>query len=222
MTKPNPKTWSFPAAAIAFLKELRANNNREWFQQNKTAYDKNIKQPAGAFCDLMIDGLERLTGRPHAAKVFRIHRDVRFSKDKTPYNAHLHISFVPKDADASSPSWMFGVDPDQCSIGGGTFGFDKPTLEAYRTRVAGEDGIKLNKLLRRLERGGVRVSEPELKRVPRGFEDQVAAHELLRRKGLTAWIEYRDAGIVTKAGITSSCLNDLKRLRPLFDWLGSV
>lgn len=222
MTKPNPKNWSFPEATITFLQELRANNNREWFQQNRTAYDENIKQPASTFCDLMTDDLERLTGRSHTAKIFRIHRDVRFSADKTPYNTHLHISFTPETDKSAVPSWMFGVDPGKCSIGVGTFAFDKSTLESYRTRVAGNDGAKLKKLLARLERGGVRVSEPELKRVPRGYDDQLPAKDLLRRKGLTGWIEYGDATMVTKAGITSSCLDDFKQLRPLFDWLVAV
>ena len=114
---------------------------------------------------------------------------------------------------------MFGFDPDKCSVGVGLFAFDKPALEAYRQRVCGEDGAKLKRLLARLSGKGIRLSEPELKRIPRGFDDQSGAHDLLRHKGLTGWIEYQDPTVVTKAGIVSSCLSDFKRLQPLFNWL---
>ncbi len=82
---------SFPTGTVLFLKGLRANNRRDWFNENKAAYEQDLEAPARAFCEVMRERLEALTGLSHDAKVYRIHRDLRFSKDKTPYNAHLHI-----------------------------------------------------------------------------------------------------------------------------------
>ena len=93
-----PSDWCFPGEAVQFLQDLKNNNTRDWFTQNKSTYEQVIKQPAQAYCELMCAELTSLTSMPHQSKIFRVHRDVRFSKDKTPYNAHLHISFFPDDA----------------------------------------------------------------------------------------------------------------------------
>ncbi len=82
-----------------FFLELKANNTREWFQDRKDFYTAEIKKPAELLADLLAEDLNRLTGVPHKPKLFRIHRDVRFSKDKTPYNAHLHFQWNRPDRD---------------------------------------------------------------------------------------------------------------------------
>ena len=69
----------FSHEAVQFLRDLKANNNREWFAEHKQVYETEIKKPAGAFCAEMRDELERMSGMEHSSKIFRIHRDVRFS-----------------------------------------------------------------------------------------------------------------------------------------------
>lgn len=87
---PDPSPY-FTTETLEFLEQLKHNNNRDWFQQNKSVYDTSVKNPAKAFAIAMEGELERLCGEPHKAKIFRINRDIRFSKDKTPYNSHIHI-----------------------------------------------------------------------------------------------------------------------------------
>ena len=159
----------FPKEAVKFLSDLKANNTRDWFTANKATYEAAIKGPAAEFCEAMSRKLEKLTGTPCKSKVFRIHRDLRFSKDKTPYNAHLHISFTPETDQASPPCWFFGLEPKRIVLGTGTFGFDKQALEAYRERIDGLDGRKLAKLFEKLAGQGARTGEPDLKRVPSGY-----------------------------------------------------
>ncbi|HUS53187.1 MAG TPA: DUF2461 domain-containing protein, partial [Thermohalobaculum sp.] len=160
-TNPSPGPWGFPVETVAFLRDLKANNDREWFARHKSVHESAVQGPAKAFCAQVTDALHGLTGMAHGWKIFRIHRDVRFSKDKTPYNAHLHVSFIPAQSRGLAPVWHFGLDPDEMALGVGAFGFDKPGLERYRARVVGSDGDDLRALLGGLVRGGMRLSEPE-------------------------------------------------------------
>lgn len=214
-----PAGWHFPPETFTFLSDLKANNTKAWFAGNKTAYEKAIKHPAKAFCTHMEGALQALTGRAHNSKIFRIHRDLRFSKDKTPYNTHLHISFFPEAAATQPPAWHFGLEPGKLGLGTGIFAFEKAGLALYRDRVAGPDGDDLSKLLAGLDRDGIRFNEPELKRGPPGFDPDHANSDLLRRKGLTAWLEVADPGTAVAPGIVTECAVTFKRLKPVFDWL---
>lgn len=208
--------WHFPDDTVAFLLDLKANNDREWFAQNKNRYEQAVKQPAKAFCAQMEAELQALTGLAHGSKVYRIHRDLRFSKDKTPYNPHLHISFHAKGAPAA---WFFGLEPEQLVLGVGTFAFDKPALESYRNRVAGPEGTRLAALLESLSGEGLRIGEPELKRVPAGYAPDHASAALLRRKGLSAWTDLDDPDTAAGPNLIDSCVAGFGRVKPLFDWL---
>ncbi len=208
----------FPAETLEFLEALKANNTRDWFQANKPVYERAVKQPAEAFSAEMAGQLEDLTGIVHKPKVFRIYRDVRFSKDKTPYNAHVRISFSPV-ADANAPpAWFFGFEPGHCALGTGVFAFEKQALERFRDRVAAEDGAALEKILGALEKKGIRLSEPDLKRVPSGWPQDHARAHLLRHKGLAAWIDHDEKAAIGP-DLVKSCKADFRRLKPLFDWL---
>ena len=209
----------FPKEAVKFLSDLKANNTRDWFTANKATYEAAIKRPAAEFCDAMSARLEKMTGTRCKPKVFRINRDLRFSKDKTPYNAHLHISFIPETGQPSPPCWFFGLEPKRIVFGAGNFGFDKQALETYREKVDGPDGKKLAKLLERLEAKDARTGEPELKRVPSGYAQDHPLADLLRRKGLSAWIDMKDTKAASCPEFTSECQATFKTLKPLYDWL---
>ena len=78
----------FPADAGEFVGDIKANTKRDWFAENKSRYERALKQPAEAFSVAMAAALERATGVAVRPKIFRIYRDVRFSKAKSPYKAH--------------------------------------------------------------------------------------------------------------------------------------
>ncbi len=209
----------FSKDAIAFLGDLRANNDRAWFNDYKNVYERQIKTPAKAFATAMASSLKALTGKPHGHKIFRLHRDVRFSKDKTPYNTHLHIAFMPEPTKISSPSWFFGLDPDKLTLGTGIFAFDKGGLDGFRKRVLGSDGTRLTTLMQDLERQGIRLGKPDLKRIPSGYPKDHPAADLLRYKGFSAWIDHADPMIATDPVMTGICRDAFARLKPVFDWL---
>ena len=205
----------FPEEGVTFLRGLRANNNKAWFAENTAVYERAIKRPAEAFCRAAVVRLTALTGADHGVKVYRLHRDLRFSKDPTPYNAHLHISFTRDDG----PAWLFGLEPDRAVLGVGAMAFEKPALDAFRQRVDGPDGAALLTALDRLRRVGVRITEPELKRVPRGFDPEHTHADLLRRKGLSAWKDFDDPIVATRPDWLDTCLSGFEQLRPVYDWL---
>lgn len=211
--------WFFPEETLRFLGDLRRNNDRGWFAARKTVFERAVKQPSEMFRDLMVDELARARGQTHTAKIFRIHRDVRFAKDKTPYNTHIHISFFAEPSHGLEPAWFFGLDPDSLSLGVGNFAFDKGGLRGFRDRVGGDDGKDLTILLSRLVGDGARVGEPELKRVPTGFDPDHPRADLLRRKGLSAWIDLAGPGVATEPGFIAECSRVFARFRPLAEWM---
>ncbi len=214
--------WCFPEETVGFLTDLKANNNRDWFTKNKAVFERSVKRPAEAYGDQMREELKSLTGKAHGAKVFRIYRDVRFSKDKTPYNSHLHISFQPTEGSRASPAWFFALEPGKLIFGAGAFAFDKPVLERYRQAIAAGGDTALARLLQELGARNHRLSEPELKRVPRGLDRDHAHADLLRRKGLTAWAETGDTSKASRPGLVAHSVSAYQQLRPLFDWLSKL
>ena len=211
----------FSKQALNFLKELDGNNNREWFAEHKKTYETEIKSPAGIYCDLMAEELEKLTGHAHRSKLFRIHRDVRFSKDKTPYNTHVHIAFTPQLPLQSPPMWFFGLDIDKLALGCGVFGFEKPELDRFRHRVMGEEGVEIEKTLKALEKKGMRLTEPHLKRVPNDCPKDHPRADLLRYKGMAVWRDFEDATWVTEPKMVATCVREFKRMQPMFDLLAA-
>lgn len=209
----------FTTRTISFMKQLKANNDRDWFKEHKKTYEADYKLPALAFADAVTEQLRSLTDLSHTSKLFRIHRDVRFSKDKTPYNTHLHVSFTPEHAMANPPCWFFGLDTEKLTLGCGIFGFDAAQLQAFRDRIDGSEGSEIDIVLHRLTKKGARISEPELKRVPSGYAKDHPRQELLRRKGLAVWSDIGDETAALDDNLIATCRAEFKRLKPVFDLL---
>ena len=177
----------FTANALTFLNDLSRNNTRDWFADNKATYDAEIKQPAKAFGAVIAAGLEQQTGERFTAKLFRINRDLRFSKDKTPYHTHLHMLWTLDTPGRQSPGFFFGISPDNVSLGGGVMGFDKPVLTDWRQAVDGAFADRLKARMDHAAAHGFHPRDPELKRVPAPYDKDHPHGDLLRRKGLVLW-----------------------------------
>ncbi|WP_404402521.1 DUF2461 domain-containing protein [Pelagibacterium halotolerans] len=203
----------------AFLADLKANNNREWFEANKERYRTALKEPAEHFAQAMALALEAATGMPQTPRIFRIYRDVRFSKDKTPYNAHLHIGFRPSPSSPDMPAWMLGLEPDRLVVGTGLFAFSPDGLTRWREAVSGPEGNDLASVLSALIKDGIRINDPELKRVPAPYPADHPNADLLRRKSLAVWIDCRDPALAYGETGPDACTRELLRLKPVFDWL---
>jgi len=172
-----------------FYTRLSANNTKAWWQDNKDEFDTTLKAPAKALMADVSARLSTLYDAPFKTKMFRPNRDVRFSKDKTPYQTHLHLAWSLSDAQAG-PGWFFGVSPDYIRIGWGWMEFSSSQVGTWR------DAVTLTKIPALLDATGAQLSKPELKRVPPGFDKDHAQADHLRRKSLALWVDATPTGIV--------------------------
>lgn len=207
--------------ALAFFKELEANNSKAWFDPQKARYKDEIATPAGFFADLVAEDIARITGKAHSPKVFRIYRDVRFSKDKTPLNTHLHIMWKRPGDDPLAPAWFWGLSPRYFIMGMGIMGLQGESLARYRAFIDSEGSAVETACTGAEEAIGAELSDwgPEpLKRVPRPYASDHPQAALLKRKALAVHAplpdDWRATGLV-KA--TEGRIEGLMPLWKLFD-----
>src|SRR5215831_17653281 len=119
------KQASFGPGLFSFLSDLRANNSREWFAANKERYEEELLEPALVFINAFAPRLEKISphfradARASGGSLFRIYRDTRFSKDKSPYKTNLGIHFRHERAkDAHAPGYYLHIGPGEVYAGG--------------------------------------------------------------------------------------------------------
>jgi uncharacterized protein (TIGR02453 family) len=207
----------------AFLRDLRANNDRAWFNANKARYEAAYKAPAEAFVAELRPRLEALAGVPLGGKTFRIHRDVRFSKDKSPYSTHLHIGLQHQRAGGEPRrrgGFYVGIDPETLTLGVGAFDFGPADLDRYRKAVADDAwGAELADLLASLE---ARQYEPDLKRTPAPYPADHPRAELLKREGLNVWRDLDDPALVASPDLVDAVVAQFEALDAVNVWLTDV
>lgn len=207
---------SLIADARSFYTQLNANNTRDWWQGHKSTYDDTLKGPALTLLDELARPLGDLAGEPVKSKLFRPHRDVRFSKDKTPYNTHLHMMWQVESDAPQNPVFFFGIGLDYVTCGVGMMGFDKPVLANWR-KMVDLDARRIMGLVSGLEADGFRFREPELKRVPAPHDQDHPAGRLLRMKGCVASRE-----LAGKAALPDQIMNTFRAGWPLNALLISI
>ena len=163
-----------------FLSDLAANNTREWFKAHKADYDATLKRPAERLLTELAPVLAGQSGQPIRTKLFRPHRDLRFSTDKTPYHTHLHMAWSAPDG----RGWYLGLSTSYATAGAGIMQFDADQLDRYRAAVDDEAGAELQTVL---SQGQWRLDPPTLKRVPVPYDADHPHGEFLKRKGLVVW-----------------------------------
>ncbi|KUF11265.1 TIGR02453 family protein [Pseudoponticoccus marisrubri] len=199
--------------ARAFLEALSQNNTRAWFNAHKARYDSQLKRPGERLLADMAPWIEAETGEAPRTKLFRPHRDVRFSEDKTPYHTHLHLLWSLPDG----RGWFFGLAPDYATAGMGIMSFDRRQVEAWRAAVDGAPGEALAEML---DASDWRVDPPALKRVPPPYPADHPREHLLRYKGFVAWQDDLDAAL--QEDPRRALERAFDRLSPLARWLAQM
>ena len=178
---------------FGFLRDLARNNDRTWFARNKDRYEVEVRGPALRFVADFAPHLGRISPhfradpRPAGGALFRIHRDVRFSKDKRPYKTHVGIRFPHKAGkDVHAPGFYLHLEPDHVFIGCGVWHPDGSTLSRIRTSIVARPDrwrrIREGKRFwRRFHLGG-----DSLQRAPRGIDAEHPLIEDLKRKDYIA------------------------------------
>ena len=188
MASRQSKFPGFPPEGIAFLRSLKKNNDREWFTPRKATFEEKVKTPmielVSAIHGEMLRFAPDYVGEP-AKCVYRIYRDTRFSRDKTPYKTYVSALMLRRNFDkyAGSAAIYFAVSPENIEVAGGVYTPDRDVLLAVRQHIAGHhkefratfETAKIRKLFGEL--WGESVS-----RVPKGFDADHPAADLIRRK----------------------------------------
>jgi uncharacterized protein (TIGR02453 family) len=183
----------FTPKLFGFLKDLAENNDREWFKANQDAYEQHVRQPALDFITDFAKPLGKVSehfvadSRTVGGSLFRIQRDTRFSKDKTPYKLNTGMQFRHRAAkDAHAPGFYVHLEPGECFVGVGLW---RPeTKVAYTIRHAIADDPARWKRASRGKRftEALTIGGDSLKRPPRGFEEDHPLIDDLKRKDFIA------------------------------------
>lgn len=219
----------FPEESICFLRDLEQNNNRDWFEANRDRYERYYLDPASRFVTTLGAELQRLSPGIHydsrangQGSIMRIHRDTRFSKDKSPYNVSLRLLFWEGSGKKlECPAFFLRVAPEGINLYAGMYLFPKPFLEAFRASVLDETtGNELAGIVSALNASApYRVDGERYKRVPQGYEADHPRAELLKYKGLHAEAVDLDPGMIHAAEFASTCLEHCQKMLPLHSWL---
>jgi uncharacterized protein (TIGR02453 family) len=201
-----PTPASFDPELFAFLRNLRLNNTREWFQANKERYEEHVKHPALQFISDFGPRLRKTSDhytadpRPVGGSLFRIYRDVRFSKDKSPYKTAVGIQFRHKQCkDVHTPGFYLHLEPDACFVGLGIWHPDGPSLARIRTSIA-EDPTQWRRTIHgRKFQDQFELGGESLKRAPKGYDPEHPLIEDLKRKDFIASTQITE-GVVTSRG----------------------
>jgi uncharacterized protein (TIGR02453 family) len=180
----------FPSEGLQFLRSLKRNNNRDWFNRRKTTYEAAVKQPMLNLIEALAEDFARLAPEMQAGKgsLYRIYRDTRFSKDKSPYKTHASASFTSAGLERHQGAGLyFHISPEEVLIGGGLYMPVPEDLHAVRTHVA-ENPEDFTAIVRgrRFRKIFGEVTGESLSRVPRGFPSDHPAAEYLKLKQFLA------------------------------------
>jgi len=213
----------FSDEMVKFLRGLKRNNRREWFQPRKHLFDQHVKEPMlqlveGLNAELAKFAPDYVTDPKKA--VFRIYRDTRFSHDKTPYKNHIAASFSRRGSEhVSGGLFYFSVSNEEVEVAGGVYHPMPETLLLVRNYIAEHHeemtrilaDKKTRKLLGDL-RGG------ELTRAPKGFDPEHPAIHLIKKKD---WIldVTLDAGLATTPKLHREIADRFRAMAPLIDFL---
>lgn len=185
----------FPQETLGFFRELKQNNNREWFLAHKEIYEQKAKSPMILFIEALKTESKRFAPEIlfDAKCIYRIYRDVRFSRDKSPYKTHIAAAFDPKQMQKRPCAGLyFHLEPDQVLIGGGIYMPGSAELLAIRRHIQ-KHYKKLQAIVREPEFKKLfeRLKGKQLSRVPKGFRADHPAAGLLRYKQFLAYITLR-------------------------------
>ncbi len=219
----------FSKETLAFLGDLEKNNAKDWFDANRHRYEASWKFAAFDFISDIAADMARLTPPLKAearlnGSLRRINRDVRFSKDKSPYNARLHMIFWAGAHPNRSPGMHIVLQPDGVGYGAGLFGIDPKALSYIRNRILNNsDGDALLSAIESAASVGCTMGEPELARLPKGYDATGARANLLRRKSFVArtYSDPAPKDVILGDDARKWVLQTTKALMPLIRWLNA-
>jgi uncharacterized protein (TIGR02453 family) len=222
----------FNKRTLTFFRQLARHNDKPWFEAHRDEYENDVRAPMRELIeelDVRFAQLAPEIGGDRKRSMFRINRDIRFSKDKSPYKTNAACWFyhrnasrtVGAEAEEGSAGFYFHLQPGKSGLGAGLWMPPRSQLNKLRAAIA-DDPDAFEEMVSSIPRrfGGL-GDEAVLKRMPRGFAEDHPAAKWLRYQSFTTGRGLTDAQ-VTKTSLATLLANEYKALLPLVRWLNGA
>lgn len=214
------------ASTLKFLKDLKKNNAKEWMDDNRSSYEF-AKQDYLEFTQALLNGISKFDAAIEESNlqpkncINRLNRDIRFSKDKTPYKTNFFTMVSKNGKKSNDAAYYFQLEPGQSFAGGGVYMPMPPELYKFRQEIDYnfEEFTKIvgNKSFKKLFTTGVQ-SPDNLVRVPKGFEEDSPAITYLKMKGFYAVSNITEEVLQSKNAV-KTVLQHFETIKPMCDFL---
>lgn len=192
-------TTHITPALFRFFRDLKKNNNREWFQKNKSRYEDVVRNPLLDFVSDFAPRLHKLSShlvadsRPNGGSLFRIYRDVRFSKDKTPYKTAAGVRFPHEDAKSvHAPGFYLHLEPGSVFAAAGVWHPEPATLGKIRDEIVKDPKGYQRAIAGKAFRAQCEMGGDALKRPPKGYDPEHPLIDELKRKDFIAFATFSE------------------------------
>jgi uncharacterized protein (TIGR02453 family) len=216
----------FPPEAYGFFKALSFHQSKDWFEQNRALYSSAVKQPMEALVS-ELDETCRKQGLPFAGTpkkaIFRLHRDIRFSKDKNPYKTNAGFSLTQGAEKAPHGLFYFHLDPTGSFLAAGSYLPEPPRLLAFRRSMAAHPERFL-RVVEALAAAGLALGmDMKLSRPPQGFKEiDPRMTEFVKLKSFTASRPLDAALLADAPRLIAECLRFMRETMPLTEFVRAV
>ena len=216
----------FPFNTLNFLNKLSKNNNKEWFEKNREFFKSDFLQPALQFVVDLGEKIQTIAPNIMAVpkidkSIFRLHRDIRFSKDKSPFKTNLGILlWEGKRKKMECSAFYFHIDPKMFFIGAGIYMFQGDMLKTYREKVYNPVlGKELNDAVKKAKKkGNYNLGGKTYKRIPKGYDPEYPFADYLLHRGLYLSYEGKDINELKNDPVDFS-FKVFKNMLPVHHWL---
>ena len=201
----------FPEAALDFYDDLEADNSRSFWTAHADVYESCVRTPMSELAASLAEDFGE-------ARLFRPHRDVRFSKDKSPYKTYqdMFISVGP------ALGWYMRISAPGVIVGAGFYHAPADKLRELREVIAGPRGTELETILAPLTAAGFELGGETLATAPRGYDKAHPRIELLRHKAIHVGRSYGFEPVIHSPQLLDAVRSDWAATRPLLEWLAEI
>jgi uncharacterized protein (TIGR02453 family) len=211
------------SSTLKFLKDIKKNNNRDWFAENKPKYEE-AKKDVTQFMQKVIDEVAKfepsVKGMDASKLVMRIYRDVRFSKDKSPYKINFGIPFSAKGGNVDYPGYYMHIQPGESFVGGGSWMPNADNLKMIRQEIdySSKEFKKIVESASFKKTFGKLSEEDKLKTAPKDYPKDHPEIEYLKLKSFTAFAHFSDEDLTDK-NAAKKVVEACKTLQPFIKFL---
>jgi len=214
------------SSTLSFLRDLKKNNNKEWFDKNRERYlaaKDNVAETIDTLLPELCKFEKKFSGLTSKDCLFRIYRDVRFSKDKSPYKNNIGASINAGGKKVQNAGYYLHIEPGKSFLAGGIWMPPGDLLKKIRQEID-YNGKQINKILSQKDFKkyyGKLDEEYKLKTTPKGYDKEHPDIDLLRLTSFIVWHKFSDKE-VTSTGFVKQLVKGSKLMKPFLDFLNTA